>query len=84
MTRTYHVSEAEAVAFGEGKVASAQVAPERMARLAALARSHGVALASHEDDTPEKVAAMARLGVTISEFPIGVRATVGSVTVRPG
>jgi len=79
MTRTYHVSEAEATAFGEGKVASAVLAPGRMARLADLARRHGVALASHDDDTAEKVAAMAALGVTISEFPIGLAAAQAAV-----
>jgi alpha-D-ribose 1-methylphosphonate 5-triphosphate diphosphatase len=79
MTRTYHVSEAEAVAIGTAKIESRRLAPERMARLAALARSHGVALASHDDDTPAKVAEMAALGVTISEFPIGLEAAQAAV-----
>ena len=74
MTRTYHVDEAAAVAIGAGKVLARASAPERMARLAALARRGGIALASHDDDTPAKVAAMAALGVTISEFPIGLEA----------
>lgn len=38
--------------------------------IAALARDHNVILASHDDDTPEKVQLMARLGVAISEFPV--------------
>lgn len=79
MTRTYHVSEAEAVAIGTGKVASRALAPERMARLAALAHERGIALASHDDDTPQKVAEMAALGVTISEFPIGLAAARAAV-----
>lgn len=79
MTRTYHVSEAEAVAIGTSKVESRKLAPGRMARLAELARSHGVALASHDDDTPAKVAEMAALGVTISEFPIGLEAARAAV-----
>lgn len=79
MTRTYHVSEPEATRIGAGKVESRRLAPERMERLAALAREHGVALASHDDDTAEKVAAMARLGVTISEFPIGLAAAQAAV-----
>lgn len=74
MTRTYHTSEAEAVRFGEGKVEARRSAPERMARLADLARTRRIALASHDDDTPDKVADMAALGVTISEFPIGLDA----------
>lgn len=74
MTRTYHTSEADAIRFGESKVEARRAAPERMARLAALARSRHIALASHDDDTAEKVGEMARLGVTISEFPIGLDA----------
>ncbi len=79
MTRTYHVSEGEAVAIGTAKVASRKLAPERMARLAVLARERGIALASHDDDTSQKVAEMAALGVTISEFPIGLEAARAAV-----
>lgn len=37
-------------------------------------RAHGVALASHDDDTVEKVALMQALGAGISEFPVTVEA----------
>jgi alpha-D-ribose 1-methylphosphonate 5-triphosphate diphosphatase len=37
-------------------------------------RAHGVALASHDDDTVEKVALMQALGAGISEFPVTVAA----------
>lgn len=37
-------------------------------------RRHGVALASHDDDTAEKVALMQALGAGISEFPVTVEA----------
>lgn len=37
-------------------------------------RAHGVAMASHDDDTPRKVGMMAALGVVISEFPVTVEA----------
>ena len=79
MVRTYHVSEAEAVTIGSSKVESRKLAPARMARLAALARDRCIALASHDDDTPQKVAEMAALGVTISEFPIGLEAARAAV-----
>lgn len=79
MTRTYHVSEAEAMRIGAGKVESRRLAPERMARLATLARRQGIALASHDDDTADKVSDMAALGVTISEFPIGLEAARAAV-----
>ncbi len=37
-------------------------------------RAHGVALASHDDDTAAKVALMHSLGASISEFPVTVEA----------
>jgi alpha-D-ribose 1-methylphosphonate 5-triphosphate diphosphatase len=42
----------------------------RIQTLAAAARDHGLALASHDDDTPERVAMLAALGARISEFPV--------------
>jgi alpha-D-ribose 1-methylphosphonate 5-triphosphate diphosphatase len=47
------------------------------ATLAAIARicaDHGIPIASHDDDTAEKVALMQALGATISEFPVTVEA----------
>ena len=43
---------------------------ERIKTLAAAARERGLALASHDDDTPERVATLAALGAHISEFPV--------------
>lgn len=43
-----------------------------LAQLGKLARSKGIAVASHDDDTPERVEAMAALGMTVSEFPINM------------
>ncbi|HEY8609790.1 MAG TPA: alpha-D-ribose 1-methylphosphonate 5-triphosphate diphosphatase [Roseomonas sp.] len=40
----------------------------------ALARAQGVPIASHDDDTPEKVRLMRELGATISEFPVTLEA----------
>lgn len=42
--------------------------------IAAVAQQHGAVLASHDDDTADKVSAQAALGVTISEFPVSVEA----------
>ncbi len=42
--------------------------------VARIARERGVTLASHDDDTPDKVALMADLGATISEFPVSLEA----------
>ncbi|ARE38798.1 Metal-dependent hydrolase involved in phosphonate metabolism [Rhodovulum sp. P5] len=41
-----------------------------LAAISALCADHGIALASHDDDTVEKVALMHSLGATISEFPV--------------
>jgi len=45
-----------------------------VADLANLARTTGIRLASHDDDSVEKVALMHGLGATISEFPITIEA----------
>lgn len=49
-----------------------------LARLARMARSHGLTIASHDDDTPEKVVAMHALGVQISEFPVNLAAATAA------
>ena len=47
-------------------------------KLAALARAAGLPIASHDDDTPEKVARMRDLGVSISEFPVDPAAALAA------
>ena len=44
------------------------------AELGAAARHQGVAVASHDDDTPEKVALVQGMGASISEFPVTLEA----------
>ncbi|MGR3456040.1 alpha-D-ribose 1-methylphosphonate 5-triphosphate diphosphatase [Pseudooceanicola sp.] len=38
--------------------------------ISSICAAHGIALASHDDDTPDKVALMKTLGAVISEFPV--------------
>lgn len=45
---------------------------ERIAQIAALAEDNGVATASHDDDSEEKLALVRAFGVGISEFPISL------------
>lgn len=45
-----------------------------IAAITALCHAHGVRLASHDDDTVEKVVLMQGLGVDISEFPVTLEA----------
>ncbi len=54
----------------ERTAARARLEMDAIARLTKTASDHGVPIASHDDDTPAKVAYMSELGVTISEFPV--------------
>jgi alpha-D-ribose 1-methylphosphonate 5-triphosphate diphosphatase len=59
----------------EERLAARHSLDERLLRdLAALALERGIAIASHDDDTPQKVAWVQRLGATLSEFPVNLRA----------
>ncbi len=58
----------------ERMAASREHGPTNRTRLAELAREHGLAFASHDDETGEHVAESAALGVTIAEFPTTVTA----------
>ncbi|MGD8960044.1 MAG: alpha-D-ribose 1-methylphosphonate 5-triphosphate diphosphatase, partial [Desulfobacteraceae bacterium] len=42
--------------------------------LAGLCRENGIRMASHDDDSSHKVAAVSRLGVTLAEFPVNLEA----------
>lgn len=47
---------------------------DQLRELARLAHSHGIAVASHDDDTREKLDLNREIGVDISEFPITIPA----------
>lgn len=47
---------------------------EKIEAIIRLAKEHGVPVASHDDDSEEKVSLMRDLGCTISEFPITLEA----------
>ncbi|MBB5694109.1 alpha-D-ribose 1-methylphosphonate 5-triphosphate diphosphatase [Muricoccus pecuniae] len=70
-------------AHGEDAAAAEARARQRMAAppawevargVTALARAQSIPIASHDDDTPEKVRLMQGLGATISEFPVTLEA----------
>ena len=54
----------------EKKLTAADGAWDRAARLIEAAKAHGVALASHDDDSAHRVQMMVDLGVQLCEFPI--------------
>jgi alpha-D-ribose 1-methylphosphonate 5-triphosphate diphosphatase len=47
---------------------------DQLGTLTWSARDRGIVLASHDDDTPQKVSLVRGLGVTISEFPVSLEA----------
>lgn len=65
-------SEEEAKQILADRQASPKVSIEQIGKLVEAATAKGIAVASHDDDTPEKVELMYKLGVRICEFPINV------------
>jgi alpha-D-ribose 1-methylphosphonate 5-triphosphate diphosphatase len=45
-----------------------------LAELTGLCLENGIRMASHDDDSAEKIATVARLGVTLAEFPVNLKA----------
>ena len=72
MMGAYKVSRDEARAAAQAKSVGAADALPRVEALAAAARNKGIPLASHDDDTPERVRTMQTLGGVMSEFPINL------------
>ncbi|MEN9840765.1 MAG: hypothetical protein RL376_565, partial [Verrucomicrobiota bacterium] len=66
------LDEAQALKVLAEKQARPRLTHAEMKAVADLALSLGVPIASHDDDTPEKVCQMHELGVTICEFPINL------------
>ena len=54
--------------------ASSHINWEGLEHLAGICRCNAIRMASHDDDSGEKVAAVSRLGVTLSEFPVNLEA----------
>jgi alpha-D-ribose 1-methylphosphonate 5-triphosphate diphosphatase len=72
LANTYKTSDAALDDILVGKARAAESAAGRIEAVAAVARRLGVSIASHDDDTPEKVDAVAAMGAVISEFPINL------------
>jgi len=74
LARTYKKSDAELDALLAEKASQSEGAMQRIEALVEAARGHGIRVASHDDDTQQKVEAVHALGVSISEFPINLEA----------
>jgi alpha-D-ribose 1-methylphosphonate 5-triphosphate diphosphatase len=72
LANTYKKSELELDNLVEKKLAQAEGAMNRIQLLIDAAKSRGIRVSSHDDDTPEKVETLHNLGVGISEFPINL------------
>ena len=73
--RKYHGREIEELGFEkvlEMHRNKETLSFEQLRELCAFAHEHGVAVASHDDDTREKLEVNREIGVDISEFPINL------------
>lgn len=71
--KTYWLNEEECDALAAQKIRGRQeIDTARLRSLAATAQAQGVPLASHDDDTPDKVEERYCLGATIAEFPVNM------------
>lgn len=82
LTRTYKKSEQEVDEIVARKVDSAAGAFERMTELSQLAHSRNISVASHDDESVERVATMREIGADISEFPINLEAAKAAKTAN--
>jgi len=74
LTRTYKKTADEVEVIVERKLEAATDAFVRMEELAMAAHAAGISVASHDDDSKERVETMSSIGADISEFPISLAA----------
>lgn len=74
MTNWLKTERAVVEANAQELMAGQSQAIHNLREVGTRAQQHGLVLASHDDDTPEKVALMAEVQTTISEFPITLEA----------
>lgn len=78
LAKTYKTSDSELDVIIATKTTAGEHALERMETLSAIAKRVGVAIASHDDDTPDKIDVVASLGAVISEFPINLETALAA------
>ena len=78
LTRTYKKTADEVDVIVERKLEAATGAFERMQELAFIAHETGISVASHDDDSAERVETMKSIGADISEFPITLEAAIAA------
>lgn len=65
-----HMSDEDVEAEVNRRMNSEKLTLENIREAASLAKEQGISIASHDDDTNEKLGVVQSLGATISEFPI--------------
>lgn len=65
-----HMSDEDVEAEVNRRMNSEKLTLENIREAASLAKEQGISIASHDDDTNEKLDVVQSLGATISEFPI--------------
>lgn len=78
LARTYRKNDTELDAILAEKLLQAEGAMARIELLLQAAHSHGIRVASHDDDSAQKVTALHGLGVGISEFPVNMEAALAA------
>jgi alpha-D-ribose 1-methylphosphonate 5-triphosphate diphosphatase len=81
LSRTYKKSAAETETIAQRKIENAVGAQSRIETLISKALSQNIQVASHDDDTPERVQAMANMGVRLSEFPINLETAKAATAI---
>jgi alpha-D-ribose 1-methylphosphonate 5-triphosphate diphosphatase len=74
LTLTYKKTADEVNVIVERKLEAASGAFSRMEELAQAAHAAGISVASHDDDSADRVETMSGIGADISEFPITLEA----------
>lgn len=78
LTRTYKKTADEVTVIVERKLEAATGAFQRMVELADAAHSAEISVASHDDDSIERISTMSDIGADISEFPINLEAALAA------
>ena len=68
----YDLSEQEVLAIIDQQREKKSRCMNSLLELTAWAKDHDILIASHDDDTPEKIDMMESMGITISEFPLNL------------
>jgi alpha-D-ribose 1-methylphosphonate 5-triphosphate diphosphatase len=80
LTRNYKKTADEVEVIVERKLAAASGAFDRMITLAKAAHQADISVASHDDDSSERIKTMSDIGADISEFPINLEAAKAAKT----